>query len=400
MSIDKKEGAQNQSAGLETLRGELSAIDGQLLELMKRREQLSHDVWETKKDTDKPIYDPKQEETKLTRTLKGEPEDSKNRLRSFYRTVFRQSRELQYADALEDGKAWPLGVEIKKARGRSADFKTIACQGTVGSYSSQAARHLYPDADLINIRSFDGAATQVAHGNIPAAILPLENSTAGTVDDVYRLIDSLGLYIVETIDLNIKHHLVALPGAKISQIERVMSHPQALSQCSAFIRSMGWTTEVIANTAFAAREVARMGRNDVAAIASEKAAVANGLNVLMSEISNQYVNQTRFAVITAKPVVRPEATHASLQFSLPHQPGSLGQCLSLFADLNLNVTKIQSRPIPERPWEYRFSLEFQGASEDPNALRLLFQLSSELPEFRFTGWYREHMAKDAVPFSR
>lgn len=384
----------DQDAQLAELREALSQVDRELLELYTKREKMSHDVWEVKKNMDQVIYVPTQEETKISRLLKDVPEDQKDRLTSFYRTVFRLSREVQYEDALKSEIAWPLGVELKKAMGRAGQFKTMACQGTVGSYSSQAAQFIYPDADVINIRSFDGAAAQVAQGNVDAAVLPLENSTAGTIEDVYQLIDSLGLFIVDTIDLNIRHHLAALPGTKIAQIERVMSHPQALAQCSAFIRSMGWTTEVIANTAFAAREVARLGKNNVAAISSEKAATSNGLDVLMSGISNQYVNQTRFAVVTNQPVIRPEATHVSLQFSLPHQPGTLGNYLSIFADLGLNVTKIQSRPIADRPWEYRFFLEFAGVPVDPAAKRLLLQFASELPEFRFMGWYQEHLPQD------
>ena len=395
MTTNNTNHATQPQVSLDHIRDELSAIDSQLLELYKQREELSLAVWDAKKEMDKAIYDPKQEEVKLSRTLKEEPEDKKGRLRSFYRTLFRLSRGAQYEAAYNDQVNWPLGSDLIQARHRELTFNTLACQGTVGSYSSQAAQHLYPDANLINITSFEGATNQVMDGNVDAAVLPIENSTAGTVDDVFRLINSKKLYVVDAIDLNIRHHLVAVPGTKLSQITRVMSHSQALSQCSAVLKSMGWVTETISNTAFAAREVARLGKHNVAAIASEKAAEAYGLEVLMSEISNYYVNQTRFAVVSRLPVVRPTATHVSLQFSLSHQSGSLSHTLAVFADLGLNMTKLQSRPIANRPWEYRFSLEFAGTPDDPRVERALLQLSSELPDFRFTGWYEEHHPQDA-----
>lgn len=375
---------------LESLRSQLNDLDASMLELFQKRQALASEVWETKQEMDKPIHDPAQEETKIRRLLSDSPTPSTKAEENLFRTLFRLSRVKQYRLSVDQGHLTPLRRSLNRATNRTFEPKTLACQGTIDSYASQAAVKLYPDAHIFNIRSFEGAARQVYEGQVDAAVLPLENSTAGMVEDVYRLLEKFQLHITETLSMGIRHHLVALPEASMSSIKKVLSHPQALNQCSATIRGMGWDIESVNNTAFAAREVAHLQDPTLAAIASEKAAQTHGLNVLMAEMSNTYVNQTRFAVLTKEPVIRGDANRLALLLSLPHQPNALAQVLALFAELNINLTKIVSLPIPDRAWEYRFYLECEAKFADPNAQVLLHQLDSETTSLQFIGWYEEH----------
>jgi chorismate mutase / prephenate dehydratase len=209
------------------------------------------------------------------------------------------------------------------------------------------------------------------------------------VNEVYDLLLKHGLYIVRSATSSIRHCLAGLPGARAEDVRTVVSHPQALSQCAGAIRRMGWATRVSDNTAFAAAEVAAAKDPSFAAISSREAAAVHGLVVLVADVSDTDCNQTRFVAASPTLSIAPDADRVGLVFKTPHQSGSLAGALAVLADRGLNLAKILSRPVPERPWEYRFYADFQSPPRDPEAMLALYQLEQELPFLRFLGWYAE-----------
>ena len=308
-------------------------------------------------------------------------------------SIMRVARMSQYERLYESALSWEPGDTIRAAAPELPDLKVVATQGTAESYSSRAAAYLFPEAKILPAQTFASACREVADDIVPVTVLPLENSTAGAVDDVYDLIDRLNLYIIGTVDMPIRHSLCALPGTKLSDIRTIISHPQALAQCSLFIKGMGWQVQTVNNTAFAARDVAAVNSKSVAALASPVAAAANGLEVIQAQLSDVVVNTTRFAALAAAPVIEPAADIVSLIIRLPHQAGSLANLLNVLADYGLNLLKIKSVPVPDVPWEYGFYIDIEGQPEDGKTLPALYELSQEVKLLRFVGWYKNRIAQ-------
>jgi chorismate mutase/prephenate dehydratase len=339
------------------------------------------------------IYDADREQAVLSEAGRALSEDCR-RAESLMRTIMRLSRSTQYEQLLASGQDFELGRQIQAAPVAIPPLSRIAYQGTVGSYSSQACQILFPDAyeSLRTLRTatFAEACDRVHDGSADAAVLPLENSTAGSVDDVYDLLLKHRLFVWRSLDLPVNHYLLGLAGAQLDDIRTVVSHPQALAQCSEIIRQRGWIVQEAMNTAFAAEAVAAQTDRSIAAIASQPAAEAFGLEVLLPAINNAAGNQTRFIAIGRDLVITPDASRVSLILRVPHQSGALAQTLAVFADRNLNLTKIESRPDPESPWTYLFYLDFAcGADDRAQALAALLQLTREMPMMRLLGWYGE-----------
>ncbi|SHI75057.1 bifunctional chorismate mutase/prephenate dehydratase [Parasporobacterium paucivorans] len=373
---------------LNNIRESLNEIDDEMLSLLKKRQKLSESIYRAKKGTLAPIYMLQQENQKIA-ALDDIDDDIRNVGKPFLKTVMRLSREKQYHMARKDDPYWKLGLQILQSQKERPSILTIATQGNTGSYSYKAAKNLHPDSAIITFPTFESACTQVIEGNVDAAVLPLENSTAGTVDEVYGLLDSNKLYITETTGIEIRHHLMGVKGSSLESIETVISHPQALAQCSSFIQSMGWKTEISGNTAFAAKEVQKRNSLLMAAIGSEEAARNNGLELIMSEISNVVHNQTRFVLLSALPYIAEDANTCSLVIRLAHEPGSLSALLSLFSDRDISLSRILSRPVPKKPWEYTFHIDCNMSPTDESALDLLYQLEQETLYMHIIGWYKE-----------
>jgi len=311
------------------------------------------------------------------------------RVDSLMKTMMRISREKQYDILLPCDNNWKIGQALKEAR-TSLDFiRTAAFGGTRGSYSEQAAQKLFPDARKIEMHTFSQACELVLSGEADAAVLPLENTTAGTVDTVYELLQKKSLHIVRATSITVAHVLAVLPGTKLSDIRTVTSHPQAISQCSEAISEYGWSSLPSDNTAFAAQEVKRQADPSVAAISSEEAARRNGLDILPVEICNTSSNQTRFIAVARELVITPDADRISTLIHLPHRSGGLVSALEIFADRGLNLSSIFSRPIQDTPGEYSFFLDFICPAMGRDALLALYQLSSEMPYIKVLGWYVE-----------
>lgn len=374
---------------LNELRNQISSIDSRLLELFRDRMQVARNIAAAKAGTDKPVYDPVREEELLAWAGSSCSGEDSLRAQNLIRTMMRLSRGAQY-DLLRDrDDNFEMGRIIDDARQEPPTVRTAVYQGMLSSYSSQACRILFPAADISSARTFAEACDRVADGMVDIAVLPLENSTAGTVDDVYDLLISHNLSIHQSLSLPISHCLMAKPGTKIEDIHEVISHPQALAQCSDAISRHGWKINESLNTAYAAAHVANGDDPGFAAIGSEEAAIENGLEILLESIANTSHNQTRFIAVGRQLLITPDAERLSLVLRLPHQSGALASTLALFADRGINLSKIQSRPDPHQPWSYLFYLDADCLAGSEQALSTLYQLSREMPYIKLLGWYNE-----------
>lgn len=378
-----------QSTVLSELRKQISQVDVELMNVFNRRMDLAEEIAHTKIHSKTSVYDARREAevSDLARQRAGD--DMATRVDSLMKTMMRISREKQYDILMPGDRNWKIGLALEAA-GTSLDFiRTAAYGGTRGSYSEQAAQKLFPKASKMEMHTFSQACELVLSGEADVAVLPLENTTAGTVDNVYELLQKKSLHIVRATSISVAHKLAVIPGTKISDIRTVTSHPQAISQCSEIIGLYGWDSAASDNTAFAAEEVKKRGDSSLAAISSEESARRNGLEILPVEICNAASNQTRFIAVAKELVITPDADRISTLMHLPHRSGALVAALEIFADRGLNLTSIFSRPIQNTPGEYSFFLDFVCPAMGKDALLALYQLTSEMPFVKVLGWYVE-----------
>ena len=370
------------------VRKEIDDIDWQLLTLFKRRMNCAKEVAEIKKREHLPVLNTAREEEILNDVSKKGGEYG-NAAKVLFSTMMDVSRALQH-DVLGGGKA--LRERILAATHEPPQENStprVACPGVTGSFSHESALALFPSANLHFYDTFSEVADAVEQGKVQYGILPVENSSAGSVVDTYDLVLRHHFYLVGATDVPIHHCCAGLSGASLSDIKEVFSHPQGLAQCSAFITTHALKASPCVNTAIAAKQVADSGDKSQAAVCSALAAEHHGLCVLASDIQNSDNNCTRFLVLSKTLAIPKDADKISLCFSLPHTTGSLYRTLGRFSLLGLNLTKIESRPLPNKSFEYAFYLDFTGNVSNPQVLNLLCALSEELPNFTFLGNYKE-----------
>ena len=265
----------------------------------------------------------------------------------------------------------------------------VAYMGIKGANGHEATLKLFPDGTPCEYKTFGDVFDAVNNGEVSYGVLPVENSNAGAVSAVYDLILKHRFYIVGALDMPIDYCLGGLKQSELSDIEIVWSHPQSISQCSNYIAEHNFEAVPCGNTAIAARDTAKEKRLNVAAICSYKAAEEYGLKILDNHLQDREDNSTRFIVISKELYIPENADKISLCFGLPHVTGSLYSVLCRFNSLGLNLTKIESRPMPSKGFEYLFYLDFTGNVRSDDVLKLLGALSEELPEFSFLGNYCE-----------
>jgi len=278
----------------------------------------------------------------------------------------------------------------------------IAYQGEPGAFSEAAARRVDPDAPLIPCRSFDEVFDTVQSGAAACGVLPIENSIGGSIHRNYDLLLERNLPIVGEVELPVVHHLLALPGATLDGLRRVYSHPQGLAQCERFLRTLT-NVEIIAtyDTAGSAKMVADAKMLDAGAIASARAGEVFGLQSLAASVQDFDDNVTRFLVVGATPLPNRAPDKTSIVFSLPNEPGSLFKALSVFALRGISLTKLESRPIPGRPWEYLFYVDLAAARDEVHCTRALAHLGEFAPLLRTLGTYaswKTHEGLQPDPF--
>jgi prephenate dehydratase len=264
----------------------------------------------------------------------------------------------------------------------------IAYQGEPGAFSEAAALQIRPDAAAIPCKAFEDVFDAVSSGAADCGVLPIENSIGGSIHRNFDLLLERDLPIVGEVELRVVHHLLAVPGTTLERVRRVYSHPQALAQCDRFLRTLAGV-EIIAtyDTAGSAKMIADQRMEDAAAVASARAGDVFGLKALRSSIQDFAHNTTRFLIISRTPLSPAGADKTSIVFTLPNEPGALFKALSVFALRGLDLTKLESRPLPDRKWEYLFYVDLAAASDDVRCSRALAHLAEFAPMLRVLGSY-------------
>ncbi|MBO4987230.1 MAG: prephenate dehydratase [Lachnospiraceae bacterium] len=373
---------------LAELRARLDEIDSSMVELFEKRMDICRQVAEDKIKTGKRILDKERERQKIqTVSSLAHSDFNKTGVSELFEQIMAISRKLQYQVINEKGAHGNLPFfEVEKL---DTDKVRVVFQGADGAYS-QAAMHTYfgEDIDSFHVETFRDAMGAIEEGRADFAVLPIENSTAGIVSEIYDLLVEYENYIVGEQVIPIQHCLLTVPGASIEDIEVVYSHPQSLMQSSRFLAEhSSWKQISMQNNAFATSKVADDKDVHQAAIASEFAGKLYGLQVTQKGIQNDKNNSTRFIIVTNQKIFRKDAGKVSICFEVAHESGSLYHALSHFIYNHLNVSKIESRPIENRNWEYRFFLDFDGNLSDSAVKNALRGLREETYNLKILGNY-------------
>lgn len=369
------------------LRNQIDEIDQQIVRLYEQRMEICGQVAAYKIETGKKVFDKQREMEKLARVKSlTHNEFNSHGVEELFEQIMSMSRKLQYQLLAEHGSMGRLpfiGVdelETKKAR--------VVFQGAEGAYSQAAMVQYFGDQiQSFHVDTFREAMSAIDEGSADFAVLPIENSTAGIVSEIYDLLVEFENYIVGEQIIEIHHCLLGVPGAKLEDIRTVYSHPQSLMQSGRFLSEHDWRQISMQNNAFAAKKVAEEQDRSQAAIASEYAAKVYGLEVLQYGINQEEDNSTRFIIVTNQKIFRKDAGKVSICFEVPHQSGSLYHMLSHFIYNNLNMCKIESRPIEDRNWEYRFFIDFEGNLADSAVKNALRGLRDEARNMKILGNY-------------
>lgn len=263
----------------------------------------------------------------------------------------------------------------------------VAYQGEPGAYGEQAVHDFYGQVETVPCETFDATFAAVVSGACASALIPIENSLAGSIHQNYDLLVQNNLHIVGEYPLRVQHCLIAFPGVKKDQITKVISHPQALWQCAGYLRALGVKTEPVYDTAGSVKMLKAAGERSTSAIASRRAAEIYEMQILQEGIEDNPENYTRFLAISSEPVVPAGEAKTSIVFTLKSQPGALFRALSVFALRDIDLTKIESRPLAGKPWEYLFYIDFAGAAQEPNVSRALANLEEYVLMLRILGTY-------------
>ena len=373
------------------LREQINEIDHEIVELYGRRMETARAIGRYKREHNLPVLDSERERSLLNKVAEQAGEENEQGVRSLYHLLIDHSRMRQEMDGHPGS---PLGQQIREiVAAMPAIFPEkamIACQGVEGAYSQLACEKMIRYPSILYCRTFENVFGAIESGLCQYGILPIENSLAGSVNSVYDLMIRHHCYIVRSVRIKIDHTLLALPGTRMDEIREIYSHEQAIQQCSAFLsRHKEWHVNVCTNTAAAARMVAESGRRDAAAISSGHCAALYGLECLSSDIQNNSNNHTRFICISKKPEIYPGADHTSLMLVLPNHPGSLYQLLSRFNALDINLIKLESRPLPGRDFEFMFYFDLEASVGSPTFSRLIEELDITLNQFSYLGSYSE-----------
>ena len=376
---------------ISVLREEINAVDSQMVELFKERMAIAASVAEYKKEKGLPVLDAARERALLARISDMAGEEFDGYARTLYHTMLDVSRAYQYTRL---GSGSDVYEEIKTSLKNTDDVfparARVACQGVEGAYSQIATERLFELPEISFCSSFDAVFSAIESGECRYGVLPIENSTAGSVKKVYELMLHHNFHIVRSVRIKIDHNLLARRGARLENIREVVSHEQAINQCSSFLRSLGDVKITIApNTAVAARMVAESGRDDIAALSSRFCAELYGLETLSEAVQDMGNNHTRFICISKDAEIYPGADKLTLMLVTPNKPGALYNVLSCFNALGVNMTKLESCPIPERDFESMFYFDFTVSVYSDTLKRLLCELEARGERFRLLGAYSE-----------
>ena len=376
---------------LSEIRQQIDEIDQELVGLFCRRMSLSAQVADYKKANNLPIFVPARERAILQKVAELAGLEMENYTRVLYSMLFELSRSYQ---SKRNGEISPLYQSISKAIEETPKLfpqaPTVACQGVEGAYSQIACEKIFKSPFIMYFKNFEGVFNAIEQGMCQYGVLPIENSTAGSVTKVYDLMIRHNFSIVRTFRLKVDHNLLANPGASLADIKTIYSHEQAINQCSDFLRGLpGVNVVAVENTAMAAEMVAKSGEKDVAALSSRSCAELYGLSCLAASVQDKGNNRTRFICISKNLEIYPGSDKTSIMMVLPHKPGALYKVLARLYTLGINVTKLESRPIPDREFEFMFYFDLDTSIYSEEYVQLMCELDELCEEFKYLGSYTE-----------
>jgi len=376
---------------LKDFRSQIDEIDNALVDLFVKRMKISEQVADYKKANNMPIYVPAREREILKDVAEKAGPEMANYTRVLYSMIFELSRSYQ---SKRNSTITPLYHDITESIENTPKLfpqtPMVACQGVEGAYSQIACEKIFKSPLIMYFKNFDGVFTAIEQGLCQYGILPIENSTAGSVKKVYDLMIHHNFSIVRTFRMKIDHNLIAKPGAKLSDIKEIYSHEQAINQCSNFIKNMpGVQVITVDNTAVAANIVAQSDRMDIAAISSHTCEELYSLESLADSIQDEGNNRTRFICISKKLEIYPGSDKTSIMMILPHKPGALYKVLARMYVLGINVIKLESRPIPDKDFEFMFYFDLETSIYSDEFVQLMCELDDLCEEFKYLGSYTE-----------
>ncbi len=376
---------------LSDYRKKIDAIDSELVRLFKERMEVSEEIAECKREKGLPIYDPHREREKLVSISKMLPEDFKTYGESLYSLLFELSRAYQRKNLSGESE---LSLKIKSAiDGTAKEFPKralVACQGVEGAYSSQACDKLFKNADIMYFNSFEGVFSAIENGLCTYGVIPLENSTAGSVNRVYDLMMKYDFSIARSVRIKVDHSLLANKGVKLDEIKEIYSHSHAIAQCESFLKTLdGVKVTPCENTAMAAKMVFESARRDAAAISSDICSEIYGLNRLCDSIQDTSNNYTRFICISKNLEIYPGADRTSIMMVLKHRPGALSSVLSRLYAMGINLLKLESRPLPDSDFEFMFYFDLETSVYSEAFIELFNDIDDMCLRLKYLGSYNE-----------
>lgn len=376
---------------LSQLRSQIDNIDDQLISLFGQRMEIAAQIADYKKQNNLPIYVPSREREKLLDVSQKAGAEMANYTQVLYSMIFELSRSYQSKCNLESTELHQKITEaIKTTPQLFPQTPMVACQGVEGAYAQIACEKIFKNPFIMYFKNFEGVFNAIDKGLCNYGVLPIENSTAGSVKKVYDLMIRHKFSIVRTFRLKVDHNLLAMPGASLTGIKEIYSHEQAINQCSAFLATIpGVKVIPVENTAVAAQMVANSGRTDVAALSSRSCAELYGLTCLAACIQDKGNNYTRFICIAKNLEIYPGSDKTSIMMVLSHKPGALYKVLARLYTLGINVTKLESRPIPDRDFEFMFYFDLETSIYSEEFVQLMCELDELCEEFKYLGSFCE-----------
>lgn len=374
---------------LNQIRNEIDVVDKQMVELFQRRMKLAGEVAESKRASGKAIYDRQRELEKLAKLgALADSEFNRHSIEELFLQIMSISRRYQY-NLLGDREHQIAGEYVEVERLEITPNTKVVYQGVPGAFSEQAMiRFFGQKVSSSNVEQFEDIVEMIEQGKADYGVLPIENSSAGFVSGIYHLLQEHDVTIVGGISLEVSQALLGIKGAKLEDIQTVYSHPQALMQTKPFLDARGWKQISLENTAVSAKKIQEDGDKTQAAVASVRAAELYNLEVLKPAINSQKHNTTKFVVVSGKKMYTKDADSISISFSLPHESGSLYNILGHFIFNGLNMTSIESEPLEDQQWEYRFFITFDGNLGDASVQNAITGVRSESSDFKLLGNYK------------
>lgn len=382
---------------LDDIRVQIDKIDKQMTELFEERMDLVLKVAKYKEENDQKIFDSEREKKVIEKNkgyLKNQEYDKS--LEDFYNDMMAVSRRFQakqiFSNYMEDISDSEVEKVVKSA-GLRKESPTVCYQGVPGAYSEEALIATFgADTERVNVKEFEDVFQKLQDEDIDYGILPIENSSTGSISEVYDLMRDYGYYVVGETSIKVDQNLLAIPGTSLEDIKEVYSHPQGIKQSEEFLNThKDWKRIPFRNTAESAKLVSESKSVEKAAIASRRAAELYGLDVLVPSINYNNNNHTRFVIIGKNLEINDDANKVSIIFSAPHKPGALYGALSYFAENNLNMQRIESRPVIEKSWEYFFYIDFEGNLKDENLKKAIVEIEKNSTYFKLLGNYKSHI---------